>query len=105
MNAGIHNFVLAMRQNGSLHSVISPTSGVQRGCWTEIQRRRIHVYCTRNEVVPDLVAHPSLGNDKRNLTTADLSLFPTLFRVAKQAPRTAPNSMLIGLLAAGDAIG
>jgi hypothetical protein len=57
-------------------------------------------------MIPTLVTKPQLhhiNNEDRDRT--DLALFPTLFGVAKQAPRTAPNQMLIGLLASGDSIG
>ena len=56
-------------------------------------------YCKRNEAIPILVA-----NDDEDDKT-DLSLLPMLFQSAKQAPRTAPNAILMGLLAAGHAIG
>ena len=59
----------------------------------EAESRLIKFCCKRNEALPNLVAK------------AGLSLLPMLFESAKQAWRTAPNAILIALLAAGDSIG
>jgi hypothetical protein len=49
----------------------------------------------RNACLPKLLANPCTAADG----TAKLVLFPTLFYAACQAPRMAPNTILIGLLA------
>jgi hypothetical protein len=49
--------------------------------------------CTRNRDVPQMLKSTDLTN---------LALFPSLFCVARQAPRSALNNMLIGLLVHGD---
>ena len=63
-------------------------------------------YCKRNKTIPALVAKPRLGDDdEKDSDKTDRFLFPTLFDLSQQARRTAPNSMLIGLLALGGSIG
>ena len=89
------DFIDALRQNGSLQHVV-----IHRfQFFSEAESHLIRSYCKRNEAIPMLVAKN--GDDDKT----DLSLFPMLFQSAKQAPRTAPNAILIGLLAAGDGIG
>ena len=95
-------FVDALRNNGSLqHVVIHPTrhSNLNQAEWSLIQS-----YCRRNEAIPTLAANVRLDKDDDD-DKMDLSLLPTLFESAKQAPRTAPNAILIALWAAGDSIG
>jgi hypothetical protein len=60
--------------------------------------------CARNRHLPQLLTAPKLTGwvqDKGEGATDNtaLELFPTLFCVARQAPRTALNNILIGLLA------
>jgi hypothetical protein len=57
--------------------------------------RKIKAYCQRNEQLPKLLANrrhvaDSLENELRH--------FPTLFAAARQSPRMACNTILIGLL-------
>ena len=72
--------------------------------FNEAESCHIQSYCKRNEAIPILVAMVRLdkGND---VDKTDLSLLPMLFQSAKQAPRAAPNAMLIGLLAARSDLG
>jgi hypothetical protein len=57
---------------------------------TARESRMVESACDRNRLVPQMLA---FATDQ-----AGLGLFPSLFRVARQAPRTALNNMLIGLL-------
>ena len=59
----------------------------------EAELRLIESRCKRNEVIPNLVEK------------AERSLLPMRFLSAKEAPRTAPNEILIVSLAAGDGNG
>ena len=92
-----HSFVGALRNNGSLQHVAICSMETTRveDCFDEAESCIIASYCKRNEVLPKLVA------EARQL----LSLLPMLFQSAKQARRTAPNAILIALLAVGDGIG
>jgi hypothetical protein len=105
--SGALNFVRALRQNGSLFQVTIPVlhrEGVPY--LNESESLRVETYCKRNRALPTLLAKPLIGSHNNgDHEKTDLSLFPTLFDSAKQALRTAPNAMLIGLLAAGDSIG
>jgi hypothetical protein len=93
-----------LRQNGSLQDVaFGRVFRSYQHVFNQRQSRLAQSYCERNELIPTLVAKPRLDDDDRDKT--DLCLFPNLFTAAKQAPRTAPNLMLIGLLAALDSIG
>jgi hypothetical protein len=100
------NLLCALRENGSLLGAdIGPVQYTERPLFNERESRLVQSYCKRNEVIPTLVAKPRLCHDGDNDDRTDLGLFPTLFAAAKQAPRTAPNHVLIGLLAARDSIG
>jgi hypothetical protein len=108
--------LLALKQNGSLHCVkITRNNGPQglyarydrqelaeRTVFTDKDSHRFQLYCKRNHSVPSLVANARLKDDDDK---TDRCLFPKLFKAAKQAPRTAPNSFLIGLLSLGDTVG
>ena len=107
LNVSFRNFVDALRRNGSLQHVVVCRAVVRqaRDCvFNEVELCLIQSYCKRNEAIPILVAKVRLdkGNDDDK---TDLSLLPTLFQTAKEAPRTAPNIILMGLLAAGCSIG
>jgi hypothetical protein len=59
-------------------------------------------FCKRNVELPLLLSgHVSLDSNasSTNMTTAEVDLFPTLFRVAQQTPRMGPNAVFAGLLA------
>lgn len=86
------SFVDTLLRNGSLQHVVLALN--RENFLNEAESRIVQSYCKRNEVIPILVG------DKM-----DLSLLPTLFQSAKQAPRTAPNAILMGLLAVGNGIG
>ena len=92
------DFVDALRSNGTLQRVAIATNK-DADFFDEAESHQIESYCKRNEAIPILLAKH--GDDDKT----DLSPLPMLFQSAKQAPRTAPNAMLLGLLAAGDAIG
>ena len=83
--------VAALGTNGSLQRVIVNHTGF----FNEAELRLIQLISQRNELIPI-----SVTNGK-----TELSLLPMLFQSAKQAPRTAPNSILLGLLAASNSIG
>jgi hypothetical protein len=88
----------ALKQNWSLLDVQMTTSQSEideRRLFTGNDLWHLHLYIKRNRTIPALVAD----------STMDRYLFPKLFEAAKQAPRTAPNSILIGLLALGDTVG
>jgi hypothetical protein len=91
---GVNSRLLrALHQNGSLHDIHTGETVLQCSCM-------------RNETIPILVAKPRLNDDENeDSDETDLCLVPTLFGAAKQAPRTAPTVMLIGLLATRDAVG
>ena len=102
------NLLRALQHNGSLQDVsITASAHAQRQVFTEDQSRRVQLCFKRNQNIPALVAQPRLDNDdvEENSDKTDRFLFPTLFSVSQQARRTAPNSMLIGLMALGDSIG
>ena len=96
-----HYFIPALRANGSLQRVIfTPADSLD-----EAESCLIQSICKRNEVIPIFVAKVRLDNGDDDDDKTNLSLLPTIFKSAKQALRTAPNSMLIALLDAGDSIG
>jgi hypothetical protein len=89
-------FLKAIRHNGSLHSFsLHEEFRLDENWWLE----RISFYCKRNKELPHLLG--PLNQQDRKLT-----LFPSLFAVARPATRTATNAVFLGLLAySGDAIG
>jgi hypothetical protein len=103
-NADREVVLSAIRQNGSLHSV-----NLQRGAasfFATEQMTRMEAFLERNKSVPLLLAKPSLnrfdGGDDDELDSVektDLLQFPALMTSSRSAPRMAPNSVLIGLLA------
>ena len=101
------NLLCALRRNGSLEDVvIGSVDRTEQPFFNEHESRLVQSYCRRNGTIPALAAKPRLHYDSDEIiATTDLYLFPTLFAGAKQATRTAPNVMLIGLLAARDSIG
>jgi hypothetical protein len=99
-----------LRRNGSLNDVDivrrADGYGQQVRFFTEDQLRRVQFYCKRNETRPALVANPRLGDsEEEDSDETDISMFPTIFGLAQQAPRTAPTHMLLGLLSLGDVAG
>jgi hypothetical protein len=84
----------AIRQNGSL---IVPMSD-------QVWPKLISAYCQRNEMVPKLLAQSQSdteGTDDNDAVTSDRidpCHVPTIMFVSQQAPRMAPNNILIGLL-------
>jgi hypothetical protein len=90
----------SLRQNGSLYKfAIFPS-----WWFREIELYQMRLYCQRNQSIPVMVANPLLGHgdDQDSSGKTDPSLFPKLFAAAKQSRRTAPTSLLVGLLALGD---
>jgi hypothetical protein len=89
---GRHQIFDAIRRNGSL----------RRLQWGVSTPQHFRPVLLRNESLPKLLANPHLdetaSDDTANKT--DLVLFPMLFCVARQAPRMALNTILVGLLAA-----
>jgi hypothetical protein len=83
----------AFRQNGSLWEV--KMGGDSETMYEE--RRMLDAYCNRNQMGPKILG---------NLENDDSSLFlvPTLFCLAQHAPRLAPNTILIGLLASKQSV-
>jgi hypothetical protein len=76
-------------------------------CRNEPVALEFEAYCARNANLPILLAGYGDGNSiatgTRNGVSA-LSLVPSLFAVSKQAPRTAPSTILLGLLALTDSL-
>jgi hypothetical protein len=91
----------ALRQNGSL---ISLTIECYDGTVVDDPVLvTLRPYCQRNQMVRELTE--SIGYQP-SPSFSNLTLFPRLFYVAQKARRTAPNAILLGLLAAGcDSIG
>ena len=88
------HLLCALRQNGSLQDVtVGPVDRTGEPLFDDRESRLVQSYCKRNEAIPTLVS--KVYNEEND---RDLCLLPTLFRAAKQVPRTAPNSMLIALL-------
>jgi hypothetical protein len=68
---------------------------------TAAESRMLESSCARNLRIPQLLAAPNLEETAQDNATdgTALALFPSLFYIARQAPRTTLNNMLIGLLA------
>jgi hypothetical protein len=87
----------AIRQNGSLRVVHLSKSDKVLLNW-------IPACCQRNEMVPKLLARSQSDtegtddNDAATLDRIDPCHVPTIMFVSQQAPRMAPNNILIGLL-------
>jgi hypothetical protein len=107
---------LAIRSNGSLFDfnvMLVIEDDWEEDVWSESQRRRVEAYTRRNEYVNALVAQllsmargdyepvqppPSSSVSTNAQKLSHLALVPTLWSVVQQAPCTAPNSILTGLL-------
>jgi hypothetical protein len=89
-------FLRAVRHNGGFHSFsLHEEFRLDENWWLE----RISCCCRKNQELPHLLG--SLNQQDRRLT-----LYPSLFAVARPATRTAPNTVFLGLLAcSGDVIG
>jgi hypothetical protein len=92
--SGIHH-------NGSLHTVewkaeIEPQP-------SSLWLRWVTVCCQRNRLVPKLLAQECVGTERAG--QINQCLIPSLLHVVQQARRTAPNTMLTGLLAGSDRVG
>jgi hypothetical protein len=76
-------------------------------CRNEPVELQFESYCARNANLPVLLGGyrdgSSIGTETRNGVSA-LPLVPSLFTVSKQAPRTAPSTILLGLLALSDSL-
>jgi hypothetical protein len=83
------SFLAAVRSNGSLHTVAVGARNGRRAFLTPAQWRYAQGCTDRNRVTPTLLADLKLNRH----------LFPCLFAAAQAAKRTAPGTMLIGLLA------
>jgi hypothetical protein len=93
------HFLSALRRNGSLcRLTIRSLSGKQIP-WRNV-RRRVQAIMTRNKQILQILAKMG-GKNGDGCVNNELELLPTLFVVAVQACRTAPNSLLTGLLAIG----
>jgi hypothetical protein len=98
----------AIFRNGSLISVSAePSAGPCSNYGDERNRAffdSLQGFCLRNQMIPALLMQPM--DAVEDPAASHLPLLPSLFRVAQQAPRTAPNALLMGLLnAEGDIIG
>lgn len=96
------NLLMAARQNGSLHNILVLD---EPSLFGEYVWNRVQCYCERNRRIPLMVANPRLSDKEDGSGMTDQYLFPKLFGAAKQAHRTAPTSLLIGLLALGTVVG
>jgi hypothetical protein len=88
-------FRKALQKNGSIISfTVEPSKGT---LVDDTVLLNLRAFGDRNRMVPELLKPV----DSQSLTSMScLTLFPSLFSVAQQAPRTAPNAILMGLLAA-----
>jgi hypothetical protein len=82
--------VRALRENGSMVHFSLPVEPFSKD-----DTRKIKAYGERNEQLPKLLANRSCVVHS---SQSELHLFPTFFAVAKQSPRMACNTILIGLL-------
>jgi hypothetical protein len=101
----VQQFFLAVRQNGSLHSLM--VAGEFPTFWSHRHARIILSSLARNEQLPLVLEAPRIApsdDDDESVIMSDASLFPTLFHVAVQAPRMAPTFILTGLLTLDDSI-
>jgi hypothetical protein len=115
------HFMSALRQNGSLWTV---QYEIDLRVQTLAIGRYLNAITTRNQVTRQLLTevlreNPATGDDCDATSIASnphhhdhhhhhprlFVLCPTLFAVAKQAPRMAPNTLLIGLLTSKDGLG
>jgi hypothetical protein len=87
--------VRALRENGSMVHFSVPVE-----YFSKDDTRMIKAYGQRNEQLPKLLANSS---SVVNSPESELHLFPTFFAVAKQSPRMACNTILIGLLTIDEA--
>jgi hypothetical protein len=96
-------FRKALRENGSIISfTVEPSIGTLMDD-TALFLLNLRAYADRNQMVQELLK-PIDSQSSTGLSSP--TLFPSLFCVAQQAPRTAPNVILMGLLAAGcDSVG
>jgi hypothetical protein len=89
-------FRKALRENGSIISFTVEPS--KETLVDDTVLLNLQAYGYRNRMVRELLE----PIDSQSLTSLScLPLFPSLFCVAQQAPRTAPNVIFMGLLAAG----
>jgi hypothetical protein len=119
--SGLHvpnDFLIALRQNGSLHSVSvlasHPHRFPHRNPLPQVVRY-MQAVTNRNRQLSQILGQPASnkGVDGVNDEGEDpkpqsnrVVLFPTLFCVARQAPRMAPKTLFLGLLStAFDEIG
>jgi hypothetical protein len=86
----------ALRSNGTLRQFTVRDEEF----WTQVGAHHIRAVCQRNRNLPELFGTPSRTSDSN--ARKDCTLFPTLCVCAQQAPVTAIQNMLIGLLAFGD---
>jgi hypothetical protein len=99
-----HQVVKAVKKNGSLHKVSwvnKPSFGPRKP--GHRYRRHLKAACSRNRLTPKLLANPRLDrqhdNHNASATTAVVENFSSLFLASMDAERTAPNMLLIGLVA------
>jgi hypothetical protein len=83
------SFLAAVRSNGSLHAVAVGARNGRRAFLTPAQWRYAQACTDRNRVTPTLLTELKLNRP----------FFPRLFAAGQAAKRTAPGTMLIGLLA------
>jgi hypothetical protein len=103
-------FLSGLRSNGSLRSVKILGRQVGSRAINKRAKRYIRACTRRNRILPK--ALPALFHDNESkaraetnaTTTALPNRFPTLSVSAMQAPRMAPNNVLIGLLASVEAL-
>jgi hypothetical protein len=101
-----HQLVKAFKQNGSLHNVSVPATFHHEHRKYFMGRSRLRNYCARNQKIPMLLVLPQQSDQFCSISsTAEKWLTPTLFLAARQASRTAPNMMLLGLHCLADLAG
>jgi hypothetical protein len=98
-DSNVSLFLDSIRLSGSLRSVSFGIAARNAATQTlkGMDLLRFRAYCKRNEVLPKLLTKSEMMDATQGIA-AHLVLMPTLFAVAKQAPRTSPNSIFAGVL-------
>jgi hypothetical protein len=86
-------FLRTLQQNGSLQRIEFLANEAPSMISDRLVLRRVRAILERNRLLPQLVQPKSEDVSK------NLALFPTLFNAVKQAPRTAPNTIFLGVCA------
>lgn len=105
----------AIRQNGSLHSIVFCDAQDKRLFSSAAAKRNLHAYLTRNRELPRILSHICCDHSEKHkgasvratssahsTTNSNVELLPQLVLAASMAPAFAPTNVLIGLAAAAE---